>query len=142
MDIFTNQYEHTIDSKGRMFIPSKYRDMLGTSLYIGKGSEGNLFMMSTEGWLEYVDKVTSTLSMTADQKVMRKLFSNVTEVQIDSQGRILIPAKYLEYAGIESEAVIAGSGPRAEIWSPERWKAADDATDLAEIEEVLAKYRL
>ena len=142
MNIFTNQYEHTIDSKGRMFIPSKYRDMLGTTLYLGKGTDGNLYIMTVEGWNDYVNQVLEKVPVTKYKKVHRYLFSKVTDIQMDSQGRILIPPSYMEHAGLEGNAIIAGCGSRAEIWSPERWRAEEEDTDSEEIDNTLAEYGL
>lgn len=142
MNIFTSQYEHTIDQKGRMFIPSKYRDMLGTTLYLGKGTEGNLYIMTVEGWNEYIAQVMEKVPVTKYKKVYRRLFSKVTDLQMDSQGRILIPPSYLEHAGLTTNAVITGCGTRAEIWSPERLAVEEDDTDDREVDDVLAEFEL
>lgn len=142
MNKFTSEYEHTIDQKGRMFIPAKYRDMLGTTLYLGKGTEGNLYIMTVDGWNEFVDQVLEKVPNTKYKKVYRKLFGKVTELQIDSQGRILIPPSYLEHAALAGSAIIVGCGVRAEIWSPERYEAEDEDFDDSEVDEVLAAYDL
>ena len=137
--MFTSEYEHTIDSKSRMFIPAKYREIVGTSVYLCKSlTDKCLYFMTAKDWEEYKDAALERLTATKDRRALRLLFSSVTEVPLDSQGRILIPQNYLDYAGLTDKATIVGSGKRAEIWEPAAWNAYLDSCDLSEIEDVLS----
>lgn len=140
--VFTSEFEHTIDAKCRMFIPAKYREFVGSSVYLCKWTEGNLYFMTVKGWEEYKEAVLANLSTTRDRNVLRRLFGWATEVPLDSQGRILIPQNYMEHAGLKDRAIIVGCGTRAEIWSPDRWNALNDSYDESEIIDVLSEKGL
>ena len=118
---FDFYYEHTIDSKSRMFLPAKYREFVGTSVVLRMWEEGCLYLMTEDGWDEYKDRAMEVLKDTEDRFVLRALFSTTTHLPLDSQGRILIPQKFMEYAGLTDKATIVGCGKRAEIWTPERY---------------------
>ena len=140
--MFTNQYEHTIDAKGRMFIPAKYRERLGSSLYLCMGVDMNLYIMTVEDWEAYRDRLLEAVSETEDRDLLRYFFGCTTDVQVDSQGRILIPASYMEYAGLKDSATIVGCGKRAEIWAPDKWAAYNSGFDPAAAAAKLSAYRL
>ncbi len=140
--MFTNQYEHTIDSKGRMFIPAKYREAIGSTAYLCMGVDMNLYIMTVADWEAYRDKLLEVVSETEDRDLLRYFFGYTTDVQVDSQGRILIPASFLEYAGLKGNAIIVGCGKRAEIWAPERWEEKQAAFDMASAVSKLSSYRL
>ena len=140
--MFTSEFEHTIDSKSRMFIPAKYREFVGSSVYLCKWTEGNLYFMTVDGWEKYKEAVLENLSTTKDRNVLRRLFGWATEVPLDSQGRILIPQNYMDHAGLTDKAIIVGCGTRAEIWSPERWRELNETLDENEMIEVLSEKGL
>ncbi len=134
---FTSEFEHTIDSKSRMFIPAKYREFVGNSVYLCRWPEGHLYIMTVAGWTAYKDKILEKLTTTRDRRVLRRLFGWATEVPVDSQGRILIPPNYMEHAGLTDRAVIVGCGTKAEIWAPDRWKTVNESIDEQEVLDVL-----
>ena len=137
--MFTSEYEHTIDSKSRMFIPAKYRDIVGASVFLCKSlTDKCLYFMTAKDWDEYKDAALERLAATKDRTALRLLFSSVIEAPLDSQGRILIPQSYLEHAGLSEKAIIIGSGKRAEIWDPETWRSYLDSCDFKQIEDVLS----
>lgn len=137
--MFTSEYEHTIDAKSRMFIPAKYREIVGTSVYLCKSlTDKCLYFMTVGDWEEYKNEALERLTATKDRRALRLLFSSVTEVPLDSQGRILIPQNYMEYASLSEKAVIVGSGKRAEIWAPDLWREYLESCDMKEIEDVLS----
>ncbi len=140
--MFTSQYEHTIDGKGRMFIPAKYREKLGSALYLCMGVDMNLYIMTVEDWEAYRDRLLEVASETDDRDLLRYFFGYTTEVQVDSQGRILLPSTYMEYAGLSDSAVIVGCGKRAEIWAPDRWEAYNSKFDIGAAAAKLSAYRL
>ena len=140
--MFTSEFEHTIDAKSRMFIPAKYREFVGSSVFLCKWTEGNLYIMTVEGWDKYKDSLLEKLPATKYRNVLRRLFGWAIEVPLDSQGRILIPQSYMEHAGLTDRAIIVGCGTKAEIWSPERWKALNDSIDEEELIDILSEKEL
>lgn len=116
-------YQHTVDKKGRVAIPSKLRDELGNSFMICQGIYGKrcLCVYSMDKWNELVEKIGSLPSAKASV-VKRFLYEGAFNVEFDSQGRILIPASLREYAGLENDAHIIGMDTNLEIWNTELWK--------------------
>lgn len=115
-------FHHNIDSKGRLIIPSKLRDSLGTEFVVTQGLDTCLYLYSTEEWERFTEK----LDQLGNSKLARdtKLFfrSNAADLEMDAQGRTLIPVELRESVGIRKGVVIVGSGEKAEIWSEEAWE--------------------
>ena len=120
----TGTYEHSIDAKGRLFIPAKLREELGVTFYLAMGVDECLAIYPQETWNRFTEKFAS-LPM-SQSKTMRLLFANAAKCEPDSQGRIVIPQKLRKYAGLEKDAVIIGVNDRAEIWSAETWNAREE----------------
>lgn len=117
-------YEHSIDAKGRLFIPAKLREELGVTFYLAMGVDECLAIYPQETWNRFTEKFAS-LPM-SQSAAMRPLFANASKCELDSQGRIVIPQKLRKYAGLEKDAVIIGVNDRAEIWSAETWNAREE----------------
>ena len=115
----TGQYQHTIDAKGRLFIPSKLREELGETFYVTMGTDSCLSVYSDASWARFTEKFES-LPYTRT-KAMRPLFANAAKCEPDAQGRILLPQKLRAYAGLEKDVTVIGVSNRAEIWDAERW---------------------
>lgn len=120
----TGTYEHSIDAKGRLFIPAKLREELGVTFYLAMGVDECLAIYPQETWNRFTKKFAS-LPM-SQSAAMRPLFANASKCELDSQGRIVIPQKLRKYAGLEKDAVIIGVNDRAEIWSAETWNAREE----------------
>ena len=120
----TGTYEHSIDAKGRLFIPAKLREELGVTFYLAMGVDECLAIYPQETWNRFTEKFAS-LPM-SQSVAMRPLFANASKCELDSQGRIVIPQKLRKYAGLEKDAVIIGVNDRAEIWSAETWNAREE----------------
>ena len=120
----TGTYEHSIDAKGRLFIPAKLREELGVTFYLAMGVDECLAIYPQETWNRFTEKFAS-LPM-SQSAAMRPLFANASKCELDSQGRIVVPAKLRKYAGLEKDAVIIGVNDRAEIWSAETWNAREE----------------
>ena len=120
----TGTYEHSIDAKGRLFIPAKLREELGVTFYLAMGVDECLAIYPQETWNRFTEKFAS-LPM-SQSAAMRPLFANASKCELDSQGRIVIPPKLRKYAGLEKDAVIIGVNDRAEIWSAETWNAREE----------------
>ncbi len=127
--MFLGQYRHTIDSKGRLIVPAKFRELLADGAYIAQGFDSNL-MVLTEPAFELISRRVSQMSMT-DQSarlLKRLIFSAADRVELDKAGRIRIPHFLLQVARLDSEAVVVGVGDYIEIWSPQTWE--DQEEDL------------
>ena len=120
----TGQFSHTIDAKGRLFIPASLRKELGQTFHVTVGQDHCLSVYSDESWAAFMARLKE-LSYN-EVKKLRALFAYAADCEPDSQGRILIPAKLREYAGLTKEVVVVGSFDRAEIWSAERWAAIEN----------------
>ena len=120
----TGTYEHSIDAKGRLFIPAKLREELGVTFYLAMGVDECLVIYPQETWNRFTEKFAS-LPM-SQSAAMRPQFANASKCELDSQGRIVIPQKLRKYAGLEKDAVIIGVNDRAEIWSAETWNAREE----------------
>ncbi len=125
-------YEHNIDPKGRVIIPAKFREELGEVFYATRGNDKTIAVFSAKAWEALGEKIAS-LPSAKTVKLRRFLFSNAAELEPDKQGRVLIPQKLREYAGIEKDVVINGAGSRVEIWDSKAWNEYDDGQSEADI---------
>ena len=130
------EYEHSIDTKGRIAMPAKLREGLGGKFIITKGLDGCLFVYAMDEW-QRVEQKLASLPMSRKTARTRFLFGGACEGECDKQGRVLLPANLRRYAGLERDAVIVGVGSRAEIWDAAKWQqyneeSAEDVNELAE----------
>ena len=141
--MFMGEYNHTIDAKGRLIVPSKFREQLGNEFVVTKGLDGCLFVYSNEEWKHIEEKFREIPLTTKDaRKFSRFFFAGAASCEVDKQGRILLPANLREYAGIEKEVVSVGVLSRVEIWSKDRWQDNGDYDDMDEIAEHMAELGL
>ncbi|MBQ3094245.1 MAG: division/cell wall cluster transcriptional repressor MraZ [Clostridia bacterium] len=112
------RYSHNIDAKGRVFVPAKMREILGDTFVVATVMEPCVSLYTMDGWNAMLQKLEE-LPMTKSRPLIRYLSSNAADVQVDSQGRIVLPKHLMEKAGLVKEALIIGAGMgRAEIWNP------------------------
>ena len=133
-------YQHNIDKKGRVFIPAKLREELGSGFMICRGIYGKrcLCVYSAEEWDKLVEKI-GTLPSTKSSAVKRFLYDGAFSVDFDSQGRILIPPVLREYANLQKDVVLVGVLSRVEIWDKDRWQENTyDEDEMDEIAEHMA----
>ena len=130
------EYEHTIDTKGRLSMPSKLRRDMGEAFIVTKGLDGCLFAFSQEEWKNFETKLKALpLSDRNARNFVRFFLAGATECEIDKQGRFLIPSNLREAGKLEKEAVIIGVGTRLEIWNREIWQSKDEEISADEIAE-------
>jgi len=130
--VFMSQYYHTVDPKGRLIIPSKFRDLLGNEFVVTKGMDGCLFAYSNEDWKVFETKLTSLPITNKDARKFARFFlAGAAQVEVDKQGRILLPSHLREFGELEKDVVLVGVGSRIEIWNREKWDTenADDDMD-------------
>lgn len=136
--MYIGEYHHSIDEKKRLIIPSKFRETLGNNFIITRGIENCLFVYPIDSWEKICEKLNSLPFTKKDARTFNRFFlSGATNVELDKQGRVNIPDPLIQYANIEKECVIIGSGDRLEIWAQKSWDSFFDSTkdnmsDIAE----------
>ena len=137
------EYNHTIDAKGRLIIPSKFRDKLGDEFVVTKGLDGCLFVYDNKEWSAFEEKLKSLQLTNKDARQFVRFFlAGATLAEVDKQGRILVPSNLREFAGLEKEVVLVGVASRVEVWSKARWEDAASYDDVEEIAEHMAELGL
>lgn len=131
--MFLGQYFHSLDQKGRLTIPAKYRELLGGEVIITKGFDMNLLVMPSEVFESWANQINDQNYADPNARLLRRyLFSNGEQVEVDRTGRILIPQYLREKANLNTEIVIVGVGNFFEIWSKENWEQHKLVLDEAE----------
>ena len=126
--MFIGEYQHALDSKNRMIVPSKLREELGNKFVVTKGLDGCLYAYPQDEWKNLEEKMkTLPLTNRDARSFVRFFFAGACEIEMDKQGRGLIPQNLKEYAGIEKEIVSIGVLTRVEIWSKEKWQEYNDS---------------
>lgn len=121
--MFLGEYKHTIDDKGRLTIPAKYRGDLAAGLVVTRGLDQNLVIYTLKGWEELAGRITSqSVSNAKMRDLRRRLFSAAVDLIPDRQGRVLIPQQLRQFAEINSAVVLAGMYDYVEIWSTDQWQ--------------------
>jgi MraZ protein len=132
------EYSHTIDNKGRLIFPAKFREELGEKFIATKGLDQCLFVYSYAEWANLENKLRQAPSTKGDARaVARFFFGGAAELEADKQGRVLLPANLREYAKLDKDIVVVGVSTRIEIWSKEAWdeynaKISSDVASIAE----------
>ena len=130
--MFMGEYSHTIDTKGRLIIPSRFREELGETFVVTKGLDGCLFVFSDEEWKAFEIKLKSLPLTNKNARQFARFFvAGATPCELDKQGRILLPATLREFAGLEKDVVLTGMLNRIEIWSKDKWNENKSLDDVA-----------
>jgi len=136
--MFMGEYHHTIDEKGRIIIPAKFREMLGDTFIVTRGIENCLFVYPNDEWQKIVTKLESLPFTKRDARQFVRFFlSGATIAEFDKQGRVNLTSPLIDYAKLQKDCVVIGTGSRLEIWSKEDWdsffdSAKDNMSDIAE----------
>ena len=129
--MFIGEYHHSIDDKGRLIIPAKFREELSDKFIITRGIENCLFAYPEESWNKIVEKLESLPFTKKDARSFTRFFlSGATVAEFDKQGRINITSPLITYAGIKKDCVVIGTGDRLEIWSKEAWEEFFDSASI------------
>lgn len=143
--VFMGEYQHSIDEKGRLTIPAKFREGLGASFVITRGLDQCLFVYPPEEWKALEERLKTLPFTKADARAFtRFFFSGAAECEWDKQGRVNIPPTLRDYAALQKECVVIGVSNRVEIWSKDRWENyfAESEGSFAEIAEKLVDFDL
>ncbi|MHC9536757.1 division/cell wall cluster transcriptional repressor MraZ [Dellaglioa sp. BT-FLS60] len=136
--MFMGEFKHTLDAKGRLIIPAKFREELGEKFVVTRGMDGCLFGYTQTEWTLLEEKIKALPLTKKDARAfVRFLYSAATECEFDKQGRINIPVPLRTHANLEKKCVLVGVSNRFEIWSEERWasfseNAAENLDEIAE----------
>ena len=131
------EYNHTIDAKGRLIVPAKFREILGDEFVVTKGLDNCLFVYPNDEWQKFEEKLqTLPLTNKNARQFTRFFLAGAASVEVDKQVRILLPSVLREFAGLEKDVVLVGVASRIEIWSRDRWNESistydDDMDEVA-----------
>lgn len=140
--MFKGEYNHSVDAKGRIIVPAKFREILGDVFVVTKGLDGCLFVYPNSEWENIENKFREIPLTTKDaRKFSRFFFAGAADCEVDKQGRVLIPSVLREFAGLQKEVVLVGVLNRIEIWSKERW-LDNEYEDMDEVAEHMASLGL
>lgn len=121
--MFLGEHRHALDVKGRIIFPARMRDELGASVVLQKGIEPCLYVLPTDEWERQVERVRALPTTHPDaRRYARFFFSQASSERIDRQGRLTVPPSFRDYAGLERDVVVVGTGARVEIWDAIRWE--------------------
>ena len=126
----TGEFQHSLDSKGRIFIPAKLREELGEIFYMTVSMEHCLCVYSAESWRSFSDKVSAMPYVR--QRLMRPLFAHAAKCELDSQGRTIVPQALRAYAGLVKNVTVVGCNNHAELWDSEAWQSVCEAESAPE----------
>ena len=119
--MFMGEYNHTIDAKGRLIVPAKFREILGDNFIVTKGLDGCLFVYPNDEWTRFEEKLKSLPLTNKNARQFTRFFlAGAAACEVDKQGRILLPQVLREFASLEKDVVLVGVASRIEIWSRER----------------------
>ncbi len=137
--MFIGEFEHTLDSKGRVAIPAKFRLQISGGAIITRGLDRCLFVFTDKDWSDLAQKLIKLpLAQANSRAFARLMLSGAADVEVDSQGRILIPDYLRKYAGLNKSVKITGVYNRLEIWDESAWREYKDKTESAS-EEIAEK---
>lgn len=128
--MFLGEYQHSLDAKGRVILPSKFRDQLANGAYMAKGSDGCLFVYTAEEFEAVAAEARELAKRGArERQAARSFFAGAADIVPDKQGRVAVPPHLREFAGLERDVVVAGIFSRIEIWDAARWRERDREGD-------------
>ncbi|MCR5507566.1 MAG: division/cell wall cluster transcriptional repressor MraZ [Lachnospiraceae bacterium] len=140
--MFMGEYNHTIDAKGRLIVPAKFREELGEAFVITNGNDGCLNIYTEEAWETFLGKLQLLPNNRDKREIVRKFVAQANMVEVDKQGRMLIPPALREHADLVKDVVLAGAIDKIEVWDKDRWAAESVIDDIDDIAERLADLGL
>ncbi len=141
--VFMGEYNHTVDAKGRVIIPAKFREALGDAFVVTKGLDGCLFVFAMDEWSSFEEKLRTLPIANKDARKFTRFFlAGAADVEPDKQGRVLIPNNLREFGGLTKDVVLVGVSNRVEIWDKGRYEESTEFDDMDEIAEHMADLGL
>lgn len=139
--MFMGEYNHSVDTKGRIIVPAKFRDALGEEFVVTQGLDGCLFLYPEDEWSHFVNELKNLPGSKEARQLQRYFMAGAVTCEIDKQGRILLPAKLREEAALIKDVVFVGVLAKIEIWSKERWEA-NSYENMEEIADKMSSFGL
>ena len=135
--MFMGEYNHTIDAKGRLIIPAKFRELLGEEFILTRGLDGCVWIYPMNEWESFEESLKALpLNVNKQARTFARFFvAGATNGELDKQGRVLVPGNLREFAGLEKDVVLAGNLSRIELWSKEKWLENCNYDDMDSIAE-------
>jgi len=131
--VFTGEYRHTIDDKGRLAVPARFRAELAQGGQVSKWIDGCVVLHPHAEWVTLAGQIDALPFTDPSARTLRRhLYGSAFEVSLDRQGRFVLPQTLRDAAGLESEVVVVGAGNRLELWSPKRWSKYSEQMDKPE----------
>lgn len=140
--MFMGEYEHTLDEKNRIIIPTKLREELGKTFVITRGTDGCLFIYPEKAWEEFVNQLKQLPGNKEGREMQRYFMAGAAGCEADKQGRVMIPQRLLDAAAIEKEVVSVGVIDKIEVWSKERWEKAQSVDSVDDMADHMAEFGL
>jgi len=143
--MFLGEHQHTLDAKGRLSLPAKFRAQMTGSLVVSKGLEGCLYVHSAEEYESFLGQLTNQGDFDPKFRKVRRFFSSgAVETELDSAGRVSISPILREYAALGKDVAVIGNGDRIELWDAEKWAAynGETAARIEDVTEELAELGL
>lgn len=137
------KYQNSIDAKGRMIIPARFRDELQGNGVLTLGMDKCLYIYPMDEWQEFIEKLKALPKSDENARAfVRNFFANAVECDIDKQGRLTIPAEHRNYAGIQKELITIGNLDKIEVWAKEEWENKDNNAELtpAQVAQKMVEY--
>ena len=131
--MFMGEYNHSIDQKGRIIVPAKFREELGEEFVMTLGLDGCLFVYPNSEWETFVEQLKKLPGNREVRQLQRYFLAGATNCELDKQGRILIPSNLRDFAALEKDVVLIGVGGRVEIWDKTRYEGAATYDDMDEV---------
>lgn len=142
MPLFMGEYNHTIDAKGRIIVPSKFREALGEEFVVTLGLDGCLFLYPNEEWQSFVTQLKALPGNKEARQLQRYFMAGAATCEVDKQGRILIPAKLREQASLHKDIVFVGVLHKIEIWDKVKWEENNSYDGMDEAAEHMSSFGL
>ena len=142
MVMFMGEFNHTVDTKGRIIVPSKLREELGEQFVVTVGLDGCLFVYPLGEWELFVEQLKTLPGQADGRRLQRYFMSLAADCEVDKQGRFLIPAKLREIAGLDKDVVFAGVINKIELWSKEKWDEINNFDNMDDVAESMSEYGL
>ena len=137
--MFLGEYTHSLDDKGRLAIPARFRVGLADGLYLTRGLDRCLVIWPPDAWRGMAERLNALSPWRGDARRLQRLFfSGAVNAVPDKLGRVVVPEYLRDYAGLEDEVVLVGVSDRVEVWSAARWREEQSVVDGAELAEHLA----
>ena len=140
--MFTGEYEHSVDTKGRIIMPSKFRDALEGEFVVTLGLDGCLFIYPMDEWERFAEQLKELPGSREARQLQRYFLAGAASVEMDKQGRYLIPQKLRDAAGLTKDIVTVGVLSKLEIWDKDKWEANNVYENMDEIAEHMSEFNL